>query len=199
MNPALKVFANHRYAAKFWFTAFVIMLLCSLVQAVLIISALTKNRKVVILDGANVFHVAPLESYKKALRIKRLCLTFAIRALFSRNPTGFDTPELLKQMFLIEPAMRHVNKDFEASQAKFKKFTIHQKPEIIKMSFTDKGQFLIARAEVGLVMTGRLGSREVRESKKLDCVFTLAKNKRLEENGRLPYVVYDYDIQEISQ
>ena len=199
MNPALKVFANHRYAAKFWFFACVLLLLCSLAQAVLIISALTKERQVVILDGANVYHVAPLESYKKALRIKRLCLAFAVRALFSRNPTGFDTPELLEQMFLVKPAMQHVKKDFEESQAKFKKFEIHQKAEIITMTFTNKGQFLIARAEVALIMTGRLGKRSIRESKKVDCVFTLAKNKRLEENGRLPYVVYDYDIQEVSK
>ena len=194
LNTALKVFANNRFAAKFWFAAFVIMIFLSLAQGAYIVNSFLREREIVVVDDAGVFHVAAAQNYKKALKVKELCLIFAVRAFFNRNPDGFDTPELLKQMYLVQPAMRHVQRDFEASKKRFKRFSMHQKAEILSKRFYNKGQFLMARADLLLVINGKQGKRNVRENKKIDVVFMFARNKRMEENGRLPYAVYDYDI-----
>ena len=96
----LELFADHAMAARLWcVVALIAVTLCAL-QPFLVIRAYRERERVIVLDPSGTFHVSPLLGFEEASKLHEQHALLACLALFQRNPTGFDFPELLDKLFL---------------------------------------------------------------------------------------------------
>jgi hypothetical protein len=102
----LELFADHAMAARLWcIVALIAVTLCAL-QPFLVIRAYRERERVIVLDPSGTFHVSPLLGFEEASKLHEQHALLACLALFQRNPTGFDFPELLDKLFLPDAARK---------------------------------------------------------------------------------------------
>ncbi len=93
-------------AARLWcIVALIAVTLCAL-QPFLVIRAYRERERVIVLDPSGTFHVSPLLGFEEASKLHEQHALLACLALFQRNPTGFDFPELLDKLFLPDAARK---------------------------------------------------------------------------------------------
>ena len=197
MNLALKLFNNNKAAAIFWFVLFMLTFCASLVQNAYIVHVLKKDEKVLVFDSAGVFHLAPAQTFDKARELKRHAAWLGVKSLFDRNPTGFDNPDLLKQLFLPD-AMKQIEADFEGSRKMFADRKIHQKAEITKQGFLEKENYVLAQMDVVLHMTGDFGGREIAHTRKEQVTLHMFRNRNFGTNRYLPSAINKIERKEIK-
>ena len=196
MNIALKVFANNKYAAKFWFTAFISVIILAGVERCFLIRAMKKENAYVYWDEAENFHILPAKSLREITSVRQFCADLATEALFDRNPNGFDKPKLLKQLFL-QCAMDDVKEYFNRTQKTFSEKKIHQKAEILERAWQKAGErSFYANYTVQLKLTGSLGTKQITHTKILHVTFHMFENPDMRNNGRLPYAVAKFELKE---
>jgi hypothetical protein len=192
----LHMFADHGWSARLWFLVAVGALIAALIEPYLIISAYRTRERVVILDETGTFHISPLLNFEDATKLQTSQTLLACIALFERNPTGFDYPDLLEKMFLPD-ALTKAKAILSKERAEFQAKQIHQKVEIFKINIlkTRNDQVLV-EVEGQLIRAGIFNDQPFTESTTFTARFTLLRNPNLTVNGRFPLAVWQFDIQQ---
>jgi len=190
----LELFANHAFAARLWCLVALIAAGFCVVQPFLVIRAYRTRERVVILDGSGTFHVSPLLGFEEASKLHEQHALLACLALFSRNPAGFDYPELLEKLFLPE-ALAKARTDWAKGAEEFAAKAFHQKAEILKLTVLEtREETVLVQAEGQLVRTGSVGQQTFTEAPGFTVRFTFARNPNLAANSRYPLAVWNYEL-----
>jgi len=191
----LELFADHAIAARLWCLVALIAVGCVAVQPYLLIRAYRTRERVVVLDPAGTFYVSPLLGFEEAGKLHEQQALLACLALFQRNPAGFDYPELLEKLFLPE-ALKKARAEQAATADEFLTKSLHQKPEVLKLTVLETRENLIlVQAEGQLVRTGVVNKDQFfSEAPVFTVRLTLVRNPNLAANGRYPLAVWSYDV-----
>ncbi|HXC36739.1 MAG TPA: hypothetical protein VNV43_12740, partial [Candidatus Acidoferrales bacterium] len=95
-----RIFVEKDRLVWFWFGFAMLVLVGSAIDRFALIHSFKQRERVVIIDPANTFYVAPLLEFQEAKELHVEQSTLAAIAFLERNPNGFDNQDLLKQMFL---------------------------------------------------------------------------------------------------
>lgn len=203
---AVTSIANNAIAARFWMALAIIAAAFAVAAPYLTIQAMKQKEKVVILDPGGTLIYAPLLGFEEAGNLHAYHVRLACLALLQRNPVGPDLSDLLKRIYLEDPARKKAAALYKAQNPEFKEKQIHQKVEVTKIDILDTrkikdgaGQSYEAvsvRAEGNLIRTGTLKGMEFREPVKFQIEFLFIRNPDLLGNGRLPLVVQDFTYTE---
>lgn len=203
---AVTSIANNAIAARFWMVLAIIAAAFAVAAPYLTVQAMKQKEKVVILDPGGTLIYAPLLGFEEAGNLHAYHVRLACLALLQRNPVGPDLSDLLKRIYLEDPARKEAAALYKAQNPEFKEKQIHQKVEVTKIDILDTrkikdgaGQSYEAvsvRAQGNLVRTGTLKGMEFREPVKFQIEFLFIRNPDLLGNGRLPLVVQDFTYTE---
>lgn len=203
---AITSITNNAIAARFWMVLALIAAAFAIAAPYLTVHAMKQKEKVVILDPGGTLIYAPLLGFEEAGNLHAYHVRLACLALLQRNPVGPDLSDLLKRIYLEDPARKKAAAIYKAQNPEFKEKQIHQKVEVTKIDILDtrkmkdgSGQSYEAvsvRAEGNLVRTGTLKGLEFREPVKFQIEFLFIRNPDLLGNGRLPLVVQDFSYTE---
>jgi hypothetical protein len=192
-NP-LAMFADHALAARLWCLVAVAAVGFCVVQPFLVIRAYREKERVIVLDPSGTFHVGPLLGFEEATKLHEQCALLACLALFQRNPAGLDFPELVERLFLPEAAQK-ARATASASAEEFAAKSLHQKPEVVKLTVLETRENLVlVQAEGQLVRTGAAGGQVFGEASPFTVRFKFARNPNLAANGRYPLAVWTYEV-----
>lgn len=181
-------------AARLWCVVAITAVGFCAVQPFLLIRAYRTQERVVVLDAAGTFHVSPLLGFEEAAKLHEQQALLACLALLQRNPTGFDFPELLDKLFLPDAAKK-ARKASERDAAEFAAKSLHQKPEVLKLTVLEtREQSVLVQAEGQLIRTGIVGGQVFTEAPTFTARFTFARNPNLGGNGRFPLAVWTYEL-----
>lgn len=199
---AITSITNNVIAARFWMVLAILATGAAIASPYVTISALKQKEKVVILDPGGTLIYAPLLGFEEAGNLHAYHVRLACLALLQRNPIGPDLPDLLKRIYLEEPARKKAAALYKAQNPEFKEKQIHQKAEITKIDILDTRKIqdgsgksfeaVNVKAEGNLIRTGTLKDLEFREPAKFKIEFIFIRNPDLLGNGRLPLVVQDF-------
>lgn len=191
-NP-LALFADHALAARWWCLVALTTTGFCVVQPFLLIRADRQRERVIVLDPSGTFHVGPLLAFEEATKLHEQCALLACLALFQRNPTGPDFPELLDRLFLPEAAQQ-ARAQLAAGAEEFAAKALHQKPEVLKLSVLEtRENVVLVQADGQLVRTGVASGQAFGEATPFTVRFKFARNPNLTANGRYPLAVWNYE------
>jgi len=203
---AITSITNNHIAARFWMALAVLSIGFAVAAPYLTIQAMKQQEKVVILDPGGTLIYAPLLGFEDAGNLHAYHVRLACLALLQRNPIGPDLPDLMKRLYLEEPARKKAAAIYKAQNPEFKEKQIHQKVEVTKIDILDTRKIsdgsgksyeaVSVRAEGNLVRTGTVNALEFREPVKFQTEFLFIRNPDLLGNGRLPLVVQDFKYSE---
>jgi hypothetical protein len=203
---AVSSITNNVIAARFWMALALLAAGFAVAAPYLTVQAMKQKEKVVILDPGGTLIYAPLQGFEEAGSLHAYHARLACLALLQRNPIGPDLPDLLKRLYLENPARKKAAAIYRAQNPEFKEKAIHQKVEVTKIDILDTrkindgaGQSYEAvsvRAEGNLIRTGTVNKLEFREPVKFQTEFLFIRNPDLLGNGRLPLVVQDFTYSE---
>lgn len=203
---AITSITNNLIAARFWMGLAVLAIAFAVLSPYLTIRAMKQKEKVVIFDPSGTLIYAPLLGFEEAGNLHAYHARLACLALLQRNPIGPDLPDLLKRLYLEEPARKKAAAIYRAQNPEFKEKQIHQKVEVTKIDILDthkindaSGQSyetVSVRAGGNLIRTGTLNGMEFREPVKFEVEFLFIRNPDLLGNGRLPLIVQDFKYEE---
>ncbi len=203
---AITSITNNLIAARFWMGLAVLAIAFAVLSPYLTIRAMKQKEKVVIIDPGGTLLYAPLLGFEEAGNLNAYHARLACLALLQRNPIGPDLPDLLKRLYLEEPARKKAAAIYRAQNPEFKEKQIHQKVEVTKIDILDthkindaSGQSyetVSVRAGGNLIRTGTLNGMEFREPVKFEVEFLFIRNPDLLGNGRLPLIVQDFKYEE---
>lgn len=199
---AVAAITNNLIAARFWMALAVLATAAAVAAPYLTIQAMKQREKVVILDPGGTLIYAPLLGFEEAGNLHAYHVRLACLALLQRNPVGPDLPDLLKRLYLEDPARKKAAALYRAQNPEFKEKQIHQKVEVTKIDILDTrkisdgaGQSYEAvsvKAAGNLIRTGTVKGLEFREPARFTIEFLFIRNPDLLGNGRLPLVVQDF-------
>lgn len=203
---AITSITNNLIAARLWMGLAILSVGFAVAAPYLTIAAMKQKEKVVILDPSGTLIYAPLLGFEEAGNLHAYHVRLACLALLQRNPVGPDLPDLIKRLYLEDPARRKAAALYKAQNPEFKEKQIHQKVEVTKIDILDTRKIsdgagksyeaVSVRAEGNLVRTGTLNKLEFREPVKFQVEFLFIRNPDLLGNGRLPLVVQDFKYTE---
>ena len=191
----LRLFADHGWAARMWFSIAVLAVAAAFIQPFFIISAFRTKERVVILDETGTFHISPLLNFEDATKLQTSQTLLACIALFEQNPAGFDYPELLQKMFL--PDALAEAKAIQTQQAdELKAKQIHQKVEVQRVDVLQtRNDEVLVEATGQLIRLGLFNDAPFSEAVKFRARFTLLRNPNLTTNGRFPLAVWKFQVE----
>jgi len=203
---AITSITNNLIAARFWMVLAILATGFAVAAPYLTIQAMKQQEKVVILDPGGTLIYAPLLGFEDAGNLHAYHVRLACLALLQRNPIGPDLPDLMKRLYLEEPARKKAAAIYKTQNPEFKEKQIHQKAEVTKIDILDTRKIsdgsgksfeaVSVRAEGNLVRTGTVNKLEFREPVKFQTEFLFIRNPDLLGNGRLPLVVQDFKYSE---
>lgn len=203
---AITSITNNVIAARFWMALAALAIAFAVAAPYLTIVSMKQKEKVVILDSGGTLIYAPLLGFEEAGNLHAYHVRLACLALLQRNPVGPDLPDLLKRIYLEDPARKKAAALYKAQNPEFKEKAIHQKVEVTKIDILDTRKIndgagksyeaVSVRAEGNLIRTGTVNKLEFREPVKFQVEFLFIRNPDLLGNGRLPLVVQDFKYTE---
>ena len=203
---AVSSITNNLIAARFWMALAALATAFAVAAPYLTIAAMKEKEKVVILDPGGTLIYAPLLGFEEAGQLHAYHVRLACLALLQRNPIGPDLSDLLKRIYLEDPARKKTAALYKAQNQEFKEKQIHQKVEVTKIDILDTRKIndaagksyeaVSVRAEGNLLRTGSVNKLEFREPVKFQVEFLFIRNPDLLGNGRLPLVVQDFKYEE---
>jgi hypothetical protein len=184
----------NRMAAKFWFLLFLCMTAVAVCTPFVMLEQMKQKERLVLLDEAGTWHVAPILSFEEADTMHNYVATIATGALLHRGPLGPDNPGLLKQLYL-ETAYKKANAFLKAEAGHFDEKSVHQKVEIARIQLLETSKKeVIAVTEGQLIRIGDFEGESFTDNKIFKMKFRLIRNPRLGLNGRLPLAVMEWKI-----
>ena len=191
LNPT-RVFVDKDRTAFLWFCVAVLSVLFAAAQPYYLINKFKQRERVVIIDPASTYYISPLLDFQEAKEFHAQQSTLATTAFLERNPNGFDSPELLKQMFLkyaCDKALRQLS--IEAGELKSKQ--LHQKAEIAKIDILEtREDFVMTQVTGQLIRTGIFEEKAFSEAVPFKLAFKMRRNPDMAKNGRFPTAVSDF-------
>ncbi|MDQ8184242.1 hypothetical protein [Pelagicoccus sp. SDUM812002] len=189
----LKLFTDNAWAARVWFLLSLALLGLVVVQPFFIIEAYRTRERVVIMDQAGTFSIAPTLDFEKATRLHEEMALWSTYALFSQNPNGFDMPELLDKMFLEEP-LKAARKLQSSASKEFREKSIHQKVEVfeIKILLTREEE-VFAQVKGQLIRTGSFEGKPFVEDPQFSLTLVMHRNPDMLANKRFPLAVISFE------
>ena len=188
-----RLFADNAFAARMWFLVACGAVGFCFLQPYLIIGAYRIKERVVVLDGGGTFSVSPLLGFEEAKELHESMALWATLALLQRNPRGFDYPDMLQKIFLVEASAK-AQDDREASHAEFEAKNIHQKPEVFKIEILrTREDRVLVKVEGQLIRTGVFENQAFTESPKFTLNLSFARNPNMLANKRYPLGVWNYE------
>jgi hypothetical protein len=203
---AVTAITNNLVAARCWMLTAIVFATLAVIAPYFTIRAMKQREKVVILDPGGTLIYSPLLGFEEAGQLHAYHARLACLVLLQRNPVGPDLPDLLKRLYLEDPARKKAAAIYLAQNVEFKEKQIHQKTEITKIDILDSrkmndnsGQTYEAvnvRTKGNLIRTGTVNQLEFREPVNFTVEFLFIRNPDLLGNGRLPLVVQDFKYSE---
>src|ERR1700684_500596 len=84
----------------FWFAFTVAVLLLSAIDRYHLVSQFKQRERVVIIDPSGTYYLSPLLQFQEAKELHVQQAELATLAFLERNPKEFDSPDMLKLLFL---------------------------------------------------------------------------------------------------
>lgn len=188
-----RLFADTAFAARMWFLVACGAVGFAILQPYLIIGAYRIKERVVVMDGGGTFSVSPLLGFEEAKELHEAMALWATLAFLQRNPRGFDYPDMLQKLFLVEAAAK-AQDDREASHAEFELKHIHQKPEVFRIEILrTREDRVLVKVEGQLIRTGVFENQAFTGSPKFTINLSFARNPNMLANKRYPLGVWNYD------
>jgi len=188
-------FADRSYGAKIWFLLFILASVIAILEGPIWYGLFHRDEWVTTIDESGTFHRSPLLGYASSTNLFRYHSELATTALFSRNPNGFDFPDLLPQLFRPEP---------------YKRIETYQK--LNAQDFIDKKLFqkasisnyrIVEQTETGgtVVVLGQLiqqgevnGERYLPDPQDFALQLVFRRNPDMTKNGRLPLAIDSWQL-----
>ena len=187
-----RIFVDKDRTAFLWFCLATAAITVALVQPHLLIRKLKESERVVVLDPAGTYHVAPLLRFQDARDFHAQQSTLVVMAFLERNPKGPDHPELLKQL-LLKGAHEKAERQISSESAEFKAKQQHQKPEVAKIDILETRQdFVLSQVTGQLIRTGMFEGKVFNEAIPFKLALKMRRNPDMIQNGRFPTAVTDF-------
>jgi hypothetical protein len=190
-NP-VRVFVDKDRLAFFWFLVAVLAIGCAVGAPLYLVNKFKQRERVVIVDPAGTYYISPLLDFQEAKQFHAQQTTLAAIAFLDRNPKGFDSPELIKQMFL-KTAYAKANKQQASEEDEFKSKQLHQKVEIAQIDILEtRENFVLTQATGQLIRTGVFEAKAFSEAVPFKLAFKMQRNPDMTKNGRFPTAVSNF-------
>ena len=187
-----RVFVDKDRTAFLWFCVATVAVALTFIQPHFLMRKLKEKERVVILDPAGTYHVAPLLRFQDARDLHAQQSTLVVLAVLERNPKGLDHPELLRQL-LLKPAYEKAQRLVAAEAPEFKAKNWHQKPEIARIDILEtRENFVLTQVTGQLIRAGVFEGRTFNESLPFKLSLKMSRNPDMVQNGRFPTAVLDY-------
>jgi hypothetical protein len=198
----ISVFTNTRLAAQFWFYAFCVAVTWSVISPYLVIMAQRQKLHTIIIDKSGNILYSPVLGFSENGAIQGYESKLAALCCFQRNPKGSDFVELIDKLFT-DPAKTKIKLYLQNQDTEFVAKQIHQKVEVqncdIISTETDQGfDKWVVEVKGQLLKTGRVNDLAFEQPSKFVLKLTFLRNEDMLNNGKLPLVVYDVEIQEVD-
>ena len=189
----LKLFTDNAWAARVWFLLCLALLTFIIIQPYLLINAYRTRERVVILDGAGTYSIAPTLDFEEATRLHEELALWSTYALYQQNPNGFDMPELLDKIFLDEALKKARSLHSDLTQ-EFREKNIHQKVEVFEIKILEtRSEQIIAQVNGQLIRTGNFEGKAFIEDPEFTLTLVMYRNPNMLVNKRYPLAVLSFD------
>jgi len=189
----LKLFTDNAWSARVWFLLCLALLAFVVIQPFLIIDAYRTRERVIIMDAAGTYSIAPTLDFTEATRLHEELALWSTYALLSQNPSGFDMPELLDKMFL-DDAFKQARSLHSEAAKEFREKSIHQKVEIFEIKVLQtRSEQVFAQVKGQLIRTGTFEGKMFVEDPQFELTLTLHRNPNMLTNKRFPLAVIAFE------
>jgi hypothetical protein len=193
-----RIFVEKDRLVWFWFGFAMLVLVGSAIDRFALIHSFKQRERVVIIDPANTFYVAPLLEFQEAKELHVEQSTLAAIAFLERNPNGFDNQDLLKQMFLKQAYQKALAYQ-GADEPEFKSKDLHQKVEISAIDILATREDVVLTEVSGqLVRNGVFQDKTFSEAVPFKLLLRLQRNPNMVQNGRFPTAVNDFKYETLN-
>jgi hypothetical protein len=198
-KPALlSIFDRQRRQALVWFFVAVAAWVWAIWDRHMLIEQFTHRRDVVLIDSLGTYYVSPVVDIQQAKDLHAMQTKLACKALFERNPSGPDNPELLKQLFLREAA-KEAQAAINSTKAEFEAKSLHQKVEVgVPEILSTRDNAFYTSADVQLIRVGSYQGAPITEVLRFRVKFKFLVNPDLTRNGRYPTAVAAFQVEPIK-
>lgn len=187
-----RVFVDKDRTAFLWFCVATVAVAVTFIQPHFLIRKLKEKERVVILDPAGTYHVAPLLRFQDARDLHAQQSTLVVMAFLERHPKGLDHPELLKQL-LLKPAHDKAQRQVAYEAPEFKAKNQHQKAEVARIDILEtREDFVLTQVTGQLIRTGVFEGKTFNEAVPFKLALKMVRNPDMVQNGRFPTAVTDY-------
>jgi hypothetical protein len=179
-----------------------VLIITNAIVPIALVSLLYRTQIVLVADEAGNLVIGPGVDFSDANKVHTTSAILATKALLDRNPTGFDMPELVENIYF-NKSLRQAQEEVKAALPDLKLKSIHQKAEVAKVevvSVRQAGKLQIYYINVGgqIVRSGRVAGTAIREVDNFRLQLECWRNPRLNENGRYPLVVAGYSYLQLE-
>lgn len=194
-SPLVAIFDRQRRHAVVWFVIAIAAWIWSAWDRRHLVEQLTRKREVVLIDSLGTYYVSPVVDIQEAKDLHAMQTKLACKALFERNPSGPDNPELLKQLFLREAAQT-AQAAINKNKAEFEAKSLHQKVEVgTPEILSTRDNAFYTSADVQLIRVGSYQSAPITEVLRYRVKFKFLVNPDLTRNGRFPTAVAAFQVE----
>jgi hypothetical protein len=136
------------------------------------------------MDGTESLIISPLVPVEESREIMETVSFWAAKSLLDRGPQGFDAPDTLERLFLLQ-ALNKAKTDFQSVAEEFSKKNIHQKLEISRIDLQRLNGGVVLSHVVGqLLDLAQVGGEQVTEPHPVVLNLRLVRNPFLGRNKR---------------
>ena len=165
---------------------------CALATPFFLVQKFKERERIVVIDPAHTYYISSLLSFEEAKELHAQQTTLATTAFLERNPNGFDSPELLKRLFL-KFANDKAFSQQASEAAEFKAKQLHQKAEVGQINILQtRENFVLTQVTGQLIRTGIFQEKAFSEAIPFKLAFKMQRNPDMTQNGRFPTAVSDF-------
>ncbi|MES2704991.1 MAG: hypothetical protein V4726_00150 [Verrucomicrobiota bacterium] len=174
----------------------VLLIITNALVPMALVWMLYREQIVVVADEQGNMVIGPGMDFPDASRLHSMAGLMATKSLLERNPTGFDTPEMVRNMFMRD-AFKKAQIEITAAMPELGRREIHQKVEISSVDVTGvrqagSVQVYYIKTTGQIIRNGRLEGTAIQEADNFSIQYEMWRNPRLTRNGRYPLVVTNY-------
>lgn len=179
-----------------------ILIATNAIVPIALVALLYRTQIVLVADEGGNLVIGPGVDFSDANKVHTTSAILATKALLDRNPAGFDTPELVENLYFSE-SLKQAEEEMKAALPDLKLKSIHQKAEIsgvdvVSVRQAGKIQIYYVNVAGQVIRSGRVSGTPIREVDNFRIQFECWRNPRLTENGRYPLVVANYSYLQLE-
>lgn len=174
----------------------VLLIATNAIVPISLVWMLYREQIVVVADEQGNMVIGPGMDFSDASKLHTIAGLMATKALLERNPTGLDTPEMVRNMF-VRDAYKKAQAEIAAAMPELGRKDIHQKVEVSSIDVTGvrqagSVQIYYIKTTGQIIRNGRLEGTGIQEVDNFSIQYEMWRNPRLTQNGRYPLVVTNY-------